>query len=156
MSCLHPLNPRAARGRETLSLSPQVRRGGGRWLTLLDHSRPKSPSFLGHVVLTRWALEAVVAGYPKFRTSGHECAEVTNITAHAHRGFFSLTALLRKKFYFLSPLQRVDSLGCFENTDFTQLGFIDNLESKGEDVNKNQLNTQLGCRTETINRQIIV
>ena len=59
-------------------------------------------------------------------------AEVTNITAHAHRGFFSLTVLLRKKFYFLSPLQRVDSLGCFENTDFTQLGFIDNLESKEE------------------------
>ena len=69
---------------------------------------------------------------PLYHYSGHECAEVTNITAHAHRGFFSLTVLLRKKFYFLSPLQRVDSLGCFENTDFTQLGFIDNLESKGE------------------------
>ena len=31
-----------------------------------------------------------------------------------------------------------------ENTDFTQLGFIDNLESKGEGINKNQLNTPLG------------
>ena len=70
--------------------------------------------------------------------------------------FFSFTAPLGKKFYFLSPLQRVDSLGCFENTDFTQLGFIDNLESKEEDINKNQLNTLLGCRTEAINRQIIV
>ena len=70
--------------------------------------------------------------------------------------FFSFTAPLGKKFYFLSPLQRVDSLGCFENTDFTQLGFIDNLESKEEDINKNQLNILLGCRTEAINRQIIV
>ena len=127
-----------------------------RWLTLLDHSRPQSPSFLGHLVLKRWALEAVVTECPKFRTSGHECTEVTNITAHAHWGFFSLTAPLGKKFYFLSPLQRVDSLGCFENTDFTQLGFTNNLESKEEDINKNQLNTLLGRRTETINRQIIV
>ena len=37
------------------------------------------------------------------------------------------------------------SLGCFENADFTQLGFIDNLESK-EDINKNQLNTLLGVQ----------
>ena len=103
------------------------------------------------MVLKRWALEAVVTGCPKFRTSGDECAEVTNITAHAHRGFFSLTAPLGKKFYFLSPLQRVDSLGCFENTGlFSQLGFMNNLESKGEDINKNQLNTLLGCRTEAI------
>ena len=44
------------------------------------------------------------------------------------------------------------SLGCFEtHTDFTQLGFFDNLESKGYDINKNQLNTLLGCRTETVN-----
>ena len=35
---------------------------------------------------------------------------------------------------------------CFENTNFTQLGFIDNLESKGEDINKNQLNTPLGVQ----------
>ena len=64
-----------------------------------------------------------------------------------------------KKFYFLSSLPRVASLGCFENKDFTQLGFTgftDNLESKEEDINKNQLNTLLGRRTETINRQIIV
>ena len=127
-----------------------------RWLTLLDHSRPQSPSFLGHLVLKRWAVEAVVTECSKFRTCGHECTEVTNITAHAHWGFFSLTAPLGKKFYFLSPLQRVDSLGCFENTDFTQLGFTNNLESKEEDINKNQLNTLLGRRTETINRQIIV
>ena len=98
----------------------------------------------------------VVTECPKFRTSGHECTEVTNITAHAHRGFFPLTAPLGKQFYFLSPLQTVDSLGCFENTGFTQLGFINNLESQEEDINKNQLNTLLGCRTEAINRQIIV
>ena len=60
----------------------------------------------------------------KFLTSGHACAEVTNITAHARKGFLSLTAPLGKKLYFLSSLQRVASLGCFENTDSTQLGFI--------------------------------
>ena len=35
---------------------------------------------------------------------------------------------------------------------FFVLGFIDNLEAKGEDINKNQLNTLLGCRAETVNR----
>ena len=51
----------------------------------------------------------------KFLTSGRACAEVTNITAHAHNVFLSLTAPLGKKFYFLSSLQRVACLGCFEN-----------------------------------------
>ena len=51
----------------------------------------------------------------KFLTSGRACAEVTNITAHAHNVFLSLTAPLGEKFYFLSSLQRVASLGCFEN-----------------------------------------
>ena len=92
----------------------------------------------------------------QLRTSGHACAEVTNFTAHAHKGFLSLTAPLGTKFYFPSSLQSMASLGCFENADFTQLGFIDNLQSKKEEINKNQLNTLLGCRTETINRQIIV
>ena len=67
-----------------------------------------------------------------------------------------LTASLGKKCYFLSSLQRVASLGCFENTDFTQLGFTDNLESKGEDINKNQPKTLLGFKTETVNWPIIV
>ena len=39
---------------------------------------------------------------------------------------------------------------------FTQLGFTDNLGLKEEDSNRNRLNTLLGCRTEAINRQIIV
>ena len=51
----------------------------------------------------------------KFLTSGRACAEVTNITAHAHNGFLSLTAPLGKKIYFLSSLQRVTYSGCFEN-----------------------------------------
>ena len=51
----------------------------------------------------------------KFRTSGRACAKVTNITAHARNGFLSLTAPLGEKFYFPSSLQRVASLGCFEN-----------------------------------------
>ena len=118
------------------------------------HSRPQSPSFLGQVNEGLW--RHPLPYIRKFRTSGHACAEVINITAHAHNGFLSLTAPLGKKFYFLSSLQRMASWGCFENTDFTQLEFIDNLESKGEDTNKNQLNTLLGCRTEKINRQIIV
>ena len=75
------------------------------------HSRPQSPSFLGHVVRKRGALEAAVT----ILTSGCACAKVTNITAHAHNGFLSLTAPLGKNFYFPSSLQRVASLGCFEN-----------------------------------------
>ena len=51
----------------------------------------------------------------KFLTSGRACAKVTNITAHARNGFLSLTAPLGEKFYFPSSLQRVASLGCFEN-----------------------------------------
>ena len=51
----------------------------------------------------------------KFLTSGRACAEVIYITAHAHNGFLSLTAPLGEKFYILSSLQRVASLGCFEN-----------------------------------------
>ena len=78
----------------------------------LPHSRPQSPSFLGHVVGKRGALGAAVTD---FLTSGCACAEVTNITAHAHNGFLSLTAPLGKKIYFLSSLQRVAYSGCFEN-----------------------------------------
>ena len=70
---------------------------------------------------------------------------------HVQNSQISLLMLI-KAFHFLSSLQRVASLGCFETrTDFTQLRFIDNLESKGYDINKNQLNTLLGCRTETVN-----
>ena len=46
----------------------------------------------------------------KFWTSGHACAEVTNITAHAQNRFLSLTAPLGTKFYFLSSLQSMASL----------------------------------------------
>ena len=46
----------------------------------------------------------------KFRTSGHACAEVTNITAHAQNRFLSLAAPLGTKFYFLSSLQSMASL----------------------------------------------
>ena len=49
----------------------------------------------------------------------------------------------------LSSPQSVASLGCFENTDFTQLGFIVNLESKGDGIKKKkkkQLNTPLGVQ----------
>ena len=65
----------------------------------------------------------------KFLTSGRACAEVTNITAHAHNGFLSLTAPLGEKFYFLSSLQRVASLDVLKMYHFTQLGFTDNLEN---------------------------
>ena len=51
----------------------------------------------------------------KFLTSGYACAKLTNITAHAHNGFLSLTAPLGERFYSLSSLQRVAFLGCFEN-----------------------------------------
>ena len=46
--------------------------------------------------------------------------------------------------------------GVLKMHNFTQLGFTDNLGLKEEDSNRNRLNTLLVCRTETINRQIIV
>ena len=86
------------------------------------HSRPLSPSFLGHLVGKRGALEAAVTGCQKI-------SEVTNITARALNGFLSLTAPLGEKFYFLSSLQRVASLDVLKMYHFTQLGFTDNLEN---------------------------
>ena len=71
---------------------------GWRWPTLLDHSRPQGPS-----AIVSWSrgLETRVSGSSpdvrKFRTSGYACAEVTNITAHAHNGGLSLTAPLGRK-----------------------------------------------------------
>ena len=80
----------------------------------------------------------------KFLTSGSACAEVKNINDHAHNGFLSLTAPLGKKFYFLSSLQRVASLGCFENALLQSTWIItDDLELKEEDSNRNRLNTLL-------------
>ena len=139
---------------ERLSLSPH-RLGGEMADTLRPFSSPEP------VVSWSLGLETMGSGSSCYRMS-----KISDIRSRMYRGYkyhcscslgiFSLTAPLGKKFYFLSPLQRVDSLGCFENTDFTQLGFTNNLESKEEDINKNQLNTLLGCRTEAINRQIIV
>ena len=54
----------------------------------LTHSRPQSPSFIGHVVLKRGALEAAVTGCLKtLEIRSRMCVDVTNITAHAHNGF---------------------------------------------------------------------
>ena len=92
----------------------------------------------------------------KFLTSGRACAEVTNITAHDHNGFLSLTAPLGEKFYFLSSLQRVASLGCFENVPLHSTWIHWEFGEFEEDSNGNRLNTLLVCRTETINRQTIV
>ena len=60
-----------------------------------------------------------------------------------------------KNFYFPSSLQRVATLGCFENAPLHSTWFTDNLGLKEEDSNRNRLNTLLVCRTETINRQTI-
>ena len=46
--------------------------------------------------------------------------------------------------------------GVLKMHHFTQLGFTDNLGLKEEDRNRNQPNTLLVCRTETINRQTII
>ena len=92
-----------------------------------------------------------LADVRKFLTCGHASTEVKNITAHAHNGFCPSSLLWGKNFTSWAL-----SREWLPWAVFTQLGFIDNLESKGEDINKNQLNTLLGRRTETINRQIIV
>ena len=58
-----------------------------------ERSRPQSPSFLDHVVGKRlW--KQPLPDVRKLLTSGRACAEVTNITAHAHNGFLSLTKSL--------------------------------------------------------------
>ena len=90
----------------------------------------------------------------KFLTSGSACAVVTNITAHAHNGFLSLTTPLGERVYFLSSEWLLWDV--LKMHHFTQLGFTDNLELKEEDSNRNRLNTLLVCRTETLNRQTIV
>ena len=48
-----------------LKLTHQERVMEVQWFLKRTHSRPQSPSFLGHVVLKRGALEAVVAKCPK-------------------------------------------------------------------------------------------
>ena len=92
----------------------------------------------------------------KFLTSGRACAKVTNITAHAHNGFLSLTAPLGENFTSRALSREWLLWGVFKMHHFTQLGFTDNLGLKEEDSNRNRLNTLLVCRTETINRQTIV
>ena len=77
-----------------LKLTHQERVMEVQWFLKRAHSRPQSPSFHGHVVLKREALEAAVTRCP---TSGHAWAEVTNITAHSHNRFLSLTAPLGTK-----------------------------------------------------------
>ena len=72
-----------------LKLTHQERVMEVQWSLKRTHSRPQSPTFLDHVVLKPLRI---------FRTPGHACAEVTNITAHAHSGFLSLNAPLGTKF----------------------------------------------------------
>ena len=62
-----------------------------------DHSRPQSPSFLGHVVGKRGALEAAVTGCQKISDIRSRMCRSYNITAHAHNVFLSLTAPLGEK-----------------------------------------------------------
>ena len=83
--------------------------------TGLMHSCPQSPSFLGHVVGKRGALEAAVIGCQNISDirSGMCKSYKINITAHAHNGFLSLNAPLGEKFYFPSSLQRVVSFMFF-------------------------------------------
>ena len=78
---------------------------------LVPRSRRFLVTWLGNKGLWKQPLPDV----RNFLTSGRACAKVTNITAHAHNGFLSLTAPPGEKFYFPSSLQRVASLGCFEN-----------------------------------------
>ena len=109
-------------GSSTALLYPAFKNNNNRavaWIGYVQpectHSRPQSPSFLGHVVRKRGALEAAVTGCQKISDIRSRMCRSYNITAHAHNVFLSLTAPLGKKFYFLSSLQRVACLGCFEN-----------------------------------------
>ena len=90
------------------------------------------------------ALEAAVTGCPKIldirsrmcRSYKYHCSCSKQIfVPHRSTGDKILLSELSPEYGFFAGV---------ENTDFTQLGFIDNLESKGEGINKNQLNTPLG------------
>ena len=68
-------------------------------------------------------------------TSGHACAEVSNITAHAHDGFLSLTFIPQRSTGEKKLLPELSPERGFFGLYVSQLGFTDNLESKGEDIN---------------------
>ena len=119
------------------------------------HSRPQSPSFLGHLIGKRGALEAAVIG----------CQKISDIRSHVQKLQISLLMLITdfcpsllhwgKNFTSWALSREWLLWDVLKMHHFTQLGFTDNLELKEEDSNRNRLNTLLVCRTETINRQTI-
>ena len=122
----------------------------------VTHSRPQSPSFLGHVVRKRGALEAAVTMSENFwHPVGH--VQKLQISLLMLITDFSPSPLHWQKHFTSWALSREWLLwDVLKMHHFTQLGFTDNLELKEEDSNRNRLNTLLVCRTETINRQTIV
>ena len=122
------------------------------WSILVPRVRHFFVTWLGNEGLWKYPLPDV----RKFLISGRACAEVTNITTHAHNGFLSLTAPLGKNFTSWALSREWLLWDVLKMHHFAQPGFTDNLELKEEDSNWNRLNTLLVCRTETINRQTIV
>ena len=116
------------------------------------HSRRQSPSFLGHVVLKQGVLEAAVTGCQKISDIRSRMSRSCKYHCSCPKRIFVPHRSTGEKILLPELSPESGFFGLFENTDFTQLGFTDNLESKRENINKSQLNTLL-CFAEL--RQLI-
>ena len=114
----------------------------------MDLKKAVSPSFLGHVVLQRGALEAAVTRRQKFSDIRSRIWGSYKYHCSCSKRIFVPDHSTGEKMLLPEFSPESGFFGLFKNSDFTQLGSTDNLESKGEHINKNQLNTLLGCRTE--------
>ena len=112
------------------------------------------------VLVTWWGNEGLwkqpLPDVRKFLTSGRECAEVTISLLMLITDFCPSPLHWGKRFTSWALTREWLLWDVLKMHRFTQLGFTDNLELKEEDSKRNQLNTLLVCRTDTINRQTIV
>ena len=90
---------------------------------------PRARSFLVTWFRNEGLWKEPLPNVRKFLTSGCACAEVTNITAHAHNGFLSLTAPLGKNFTSWTLSWEWLLWDVLKMHHFTQLGFTYNLEN---------------------------
>ena len=108
------------------------------------------------VLVTWWGNEGLwkqpLPDVRKSLTSGRECAEVTISLLMLITDFCPSPLHWGKNFTSWALSREWLRWDVFKTHQFTQLGLTDNLELKEENINRNQLNTLLVCRTETINR----
>ena len=128
------------------------------WLTdfLTGHSRPQSPSFLGHVVGKRGALEAAVTGCQKISDIRLRMCRSYKYHCSCSQGIFVPHRSTGGKFFLPELSPESGFFGCFENASLHSTWIHWQFGEFEEGSNRNRENTLLVCRTETINRQTIV